>query len=75
MVLSVEELLPKHLRRRFTIDERTVQLVEKKELNFSSRSWRKIEYMFWGGEYYDTNDAVNQMLSCEVCNCILDICT
>ena len=55
-MLTVEELLPRKLRRRFTTGFKKVYPNEEV-------SWRKkLLFIVWGGERYDTRASIGKVL-------------
>ncbi len=68
-MLTVEELLPRKLRRRFTTGFRKVS--PNKDV-----SWRKkLLFIVWGGERYDARASIGKVLHPnEVLNCCHKLC-
>ena len=78
-MLTVEELLPRKLRRRYTCGYKRVFLNRK--LPLSSGWWKdndsrtegfrmlrrliikKIQFFFWGGRRYDTLESIKKVLT------------
>lgn len=62
----MEELLPAKFRRRFRSGWKTVN--PNKKISFLKR----LEYVIWGGERYDTHKSISRALrSVEVCGRVL----
>jgi len=60
LILSIEEVLPNPIRIRFADTRSQMPLVNTdKEPWYNIR--RKIQYILWGGECYDTYDIINKI--------------
>ena len=61
-VLAIEELLPNKLQRRFRCGYKIVRPNKKYSLSRGKKLLRKIQFIVWGGDKYDTHSAVKRAL-------------
>ena len=61
-VLAIEELLPKSLQRWVRCGYKIVRPNRKYSLSWGKKLLRKIQFIVWGGDKYDTHTAVKRAL-------------